>query len=878
MNLLSARVVLRQRSLARLAGSGAALLPGQQAAARRAVADDAGPDRRAAAFLRIGKHWTLAGGVAGVRGGVAAGRGGRSRSRFGELLFKPPAQTRVRAFVGPGPQRLPHPESGDRARARSCWRRARRLLVAPLFIVAPPSIFVPEAVLLEGASLGGRWRAAARSPATGGRVHRHLAGDPALPALGAISWSPGQHPGRIPAAARPPHRRAVHRRRLRVRGAGRAARRCRWWRRSAFSVTSICAPARKAGTSSSASSRSPSRAPSDESAQRDRGLAVAGAGRDGPGDPRAARPRRPRAVQALPRKEVTPLLKAVFEGLSVLQRPEVPADQGRAKWCALVVEARPALPGAGARLRPRRHRRRLGERGRRSNRTLLAPASPLPVRVLLGRAGRGRRRHHLQHRASTRSASAAPGRDEPDGGGGGRAGGSRRRHRPPGRDRRAAAARPRARRRGRRRLRGRGRRRVRGAAAQAGGRGPGDGGSPPYERRPRARRGPPAPGAAPAPAIGGRPRRGGAVRRRPATEARSGRSGWTCVGLLASGSRAGWPALALALGLAAAAACTPDRDRLGSLAVGPGRRGRFARRRVTPRERLATLAKLTKRTPRWCCCRARRRRRGLERRSITGSAAAGTLVVAGRPEKLPAWIGATAPADRPPGADPRPRGGRRAPAPAQAHGGRGRQVELATADATGRQQTERTGAARPCWCAGPSALYAVERSSTTAGARGARRRSPVHQRALPVGDNARCCWWSCSARAARSSSWPASSPAWCRRTRSPPCSAAGWRPLMLQLSCWLLLFFVYRGAALRAPASIRRRRQPARVRRSTRARWEDVRAARRAGRHVLDQLRPVGARAAARAGEPAGGSGLLAVADEVAMRTGKPAGEVMRLS
>jgi len=99
---------------------------------------------------------------------------------LGELLFKPPAETRIRSFVGRFLRRLP-------ALVFAIILRAV-MVVGTLSIFAPGALFIPEAMLLEGASFG---KALSRSRA----LSRHRGGSCYgiwivrlfLPALGAVA-------------------------------------------------------------------------------------------------------------------------------------------------------------------------------------------------------------------------------------------------------------------------------------------------------------------------------------------------------------------------------------------------------------------------------------------------------------------------------------------------------------------------------------------------------------------------------------------------------------------------------------------------------------------------------------------------------------------
>ncbi len=275
-------------------------------------------------------------------------------------------------------------------------------------------MFVPEAMLLEGATFG---RALARSRALArNRVGFCLGvwlATVLLPAFGAMSMDLlGNALVGFVLQLGYPTGELFERRRLGLRRARRACSRCRSPPRCASSATSICARARKAGTSSCGSSRSPSRAPSGEGARRDarlaalalalataRGTAVGG-DRDGrrrrrPGG--ASRDARAPADGQLPAQERPPLVKEVFaRDVWFCHESEVPADARRAEVVRAAAQGRRALPGAGPRVQPRRDRRA----GR--------PARPPPGsgRVALGAGGAAAHsRHPLDHarRSSSRS-------------------------------------------------------------------------------------------------------------------------------------------------------------------------------------------------------------------------------------------------------------------------------------------------------------------------------------------------------------------------------------------------------------------------------------------------------------------------------------------
>jgi len=186
MNLLSARVVLRQRSLADSLDLALPFCLANKRPLGVLSLVTLAPVAALLAYLRIAKHWTwpsvwLACAVASLL------VEGVFTIALGELLFKPPAQVRARAFIGRALRRLPITTVAIVLRQIVLWVSASMLL-APLFIFAPPSIFVPEALLLEGASLG---KAVARSRALARNRMAVCTGiwltTIALPVLGAIS-------------------------------------------------------------------------------------------------------------------------------------------------------------------------------------------------------------------------------------------------------------------------------------------------------------------------------------------------------------------------------------------------------------------------------------------------------------------------------------------------------------------------------------------------------------------------------------------------------------------------------------------------------------------------------------------------------------------
>ena len=319
VNLLAARVVLRQRSLADTLDLALPFCLANKRPLGVLALVMLGADRGAA---RVPAHRQAL--AAGRRCGCLCAAAallveGVFTVALGELLFKPPAEARVRAFV----RAVLPPARRALLFASSCARVLAGLHALLILRLARAAIFVPEAMLLEGATFGqgaGAQPRAGAQPA--GRLPRDLAGDAAAARVRRDRDGPLlQRRGRLRAAARPPHRRAVRATAAPASPCWARCWRCRSPPACASSATSTCARARRAGTSSSGSSRSPSRAPWAEGARRDGGaLLVLALARDGdrrraPHAPAAtpAAPRAPRPREAFPRKDVPPLVKQVFE-------------------------------------------------------------------------------------------------------------------------------------------------------------------------------------------------------------------------------------------------------------------------------------------------------------------------------------------------------------------------------------------------------------------------------------------------------------------------------------------------------------------------------------------------------------------------------------
>jgi hypothetical protein len=186
MNLLAARLVLRQRSLADSLDLALPFCLANKRPLALLSLVMLGPIAALLATLRLAKHWpwpsvwlVFAAATLFVEGAFTVA--------LGELLFKPPAEARVRSLVARFFRRFPVIVVSVIVR-QIVLAGATALLIFPAFFVAPPSIFVPEALLLEGATLGKavtRSRALARNR-LGICVGIWLAAL-LLPALGAVA-------------------------------------------------------------------------------------------------------------------------------------------------------------------------------------------------------------------------------------------------------------------------------------------------------------------------------------------------------------------------------------------------------------------------------------------------------------------------------------------------------------------------------------------------------------------------------------------------------------------------------------------------------------------------------------------------------------------
>jgi hypothetical protein len=179
VNLLAARVVLRQRSLADSLDLALPFCLANKRPLGVLALVILGPIAALLAVLRLRSHWSWVA-LWFLCAGLSMIVEGAFTVALGELLFKPPAETRVRTFVGRTLRRLP-------ALLFAAFARGL-MVICTLLILAPTSIFVTEAMLLEGAPFG---RALARSRALArNRVGFCLGvwlATVFLPALGAIS-------------------------------------------------------------------------------------------------------------------------------------------------------------------------------------------------------------------------------------------------------------------------------------------------------------------------------------------------------------------------------------------------------------------------------------------------------------------------------------------------------------------------------------------------------------------------------------------------------------------------------------------------------------------------------------------------------------------
>ena len=186
MNLLAARVVLRQRSLADTLDLAMPFCLANKRPLGILSVVVLGPVAALLAYLRIRKHWTWPA-VWALCAAASLLFEGVFTIALGELLFKPPAEARVRSYLGRFLRRFPALLVATSVR-QAVLAFAASLLVFPVFLTAPPSIFMTEAMLLEGATMGkalARSRALARNRA-GTCVGVWLA-TAMLPVVGAIA-------------------------------------------------------------------------------------------------------------------------------------------------------------------------------------------------------------------------------------------------------------------------------------------------------------------------------------------------------------------------------------------------------------------------------------------------------------------------------------------------------------------------------------------------------------------------------------------------------------------------------------------------------------------------------------------------------------------
>jgi hypothetical protein len=162
VNLLAARISLRPRPLADVLDLALPFC----AANRRPLAVLAlltlGPVAAGAAYLRLRAGWSWPQVWFAIAWPALLAEGAFTIA-LGELLFRPPGELRVRTVLGRWARRL-LPYAFTRL-LRLGMLAASAVLVVALPFAGPPFLFVPEAVLLEGARAGqafGRSRALAK--------------------------------------------------------------------------------------------------------------------------------------------------------------------------------------------------------------------------------------------------------------------------------------------------------------------------------------------------------------------------------------------------------------------------------------------------------------------------------------------------------------------------------------------------------------------------------------------------------------------------------------------------------------------------------------------------------------------------------------------
>lgn len=151
MNLLAARVVLRQRSLADVLDLAVPFCLMNKRPLGVLAVIVLGPLAALVAYLRIAKQWPW-GGLWALIGCAAFVLEGVFTVALGELLFQEPRNVRVRGLLRRFFRRL-----GACLVAfvvRCVVLAASTVLIVMPFFLAPPSMFMTEALLLENATLG----------------------------------------------------------------------------------------------------------------------------------------------------------------------------------------------------------------------------------------------------------------------------------------------------------------------------------------------------------------------------------------------------------------------------------------------------------------------------------------------------------------------------------------------------------------------------------------------------------------------------------------------------------------------------------------------------------------------------------------------------
>jgi hypothetical protein len=162
MNLLAARITLRPRPLSDVLDLALPFCVANRRPLGKLVLATLVPVAALAAFLRFYAGWSWLGIWCTIAWPAYLAEGAFTVA-FGELLFRAPEETRTRTLLGRWLRRL-WPYIITRV-LRLGMLVGAALVTLALPFAGPPFLFVPEAVLLEGGSIGqafGRSRALAR--------------------------------------------------------------------------------------------------------------------------------------------------------------------------------------------------------------------------------------------------------------------------------------------------------------------------------------------------------------------------------------------------------------------------------------------------------------------------------------------------------------------------------------------------------------------------------------------------------------------------------------------------------------------------------------------------------------------------------------------